>query len=237
MRLPTISRVTAHHVTRHNISSQGQVLPEMFSCFIGDLEDLETKQNIAFQALKPFIPPENCELYAESLTEDVAKACDSQEGESNPPAEGQEEEQEVIPMSFVACHEIIIGQPTTPIYTYIFPINCSEMYDQTGVVRIGDEVYDQKSVCLVYTYPGGGFRTMHPYGDLYQNREYKGSYEVMCRKAEIEQCQRTQKGDPQLVIPYTKAEESYLRSMEKAIQKWVNSTKRAGRCKCHYLIT
>ena len=55
--------------------------------------------------------------------------------------------------------------------------------------------------------------------------EYKGSYEVMCRKAEIEWCQRTQKGDLQLVIPYTKAEESYLRSMEKAIQKWVNSTK------------
>ena len=57
------------------------------------------KQNIAFQALKPFIPPENRELYAESLTEDVAKACDSQEGESNPPGEGQEEGQEVMPMS------------------------------------------------------------------------------------------------------------------------------------------
>ena len=115
VRLPTISRVTAHHVTRHNISSQGAVLPENFSCFIGDLEDPETKQNIIFQALKPFIPPENRELYAENLTEDVAKACDSEEGESNPPGEGQEEGQEVMPMSFATCHEILIGQPTTPI--------------------------------------------------------------------------------------------------------------------------
>ena len=73
MRLPTISRVTAHHVTRHNISSQGEVLPKKFSCFIRDLEDPEMKQNIAFQALKPFIPPENRELYAESLTEDLQK--------------------------------------------------------------------------------------------------------------------------------------------------------------------
>ena len=208
--------------------AQGEVLPEKFSLFVDDLEDPQTKQNIAFQALKPFIPPENRELYAESLAEDVAKACDSQEGESNTPGEGQEEEQEVIPMSFAACHEIVIGQPTTPIYTYIFPIDCSEVYDRTGVVRIGDEVYDQKSVCLVYAYPGGGFRTMHPYGDLYQNGEYKGSYEVMCRKAEIERCQRAQKGDPQLVILYTKAEESYLGSVEKAIRKWVNSMKQAG---------
>ena len=45
----------------------------------------------------------------------------------------------------------------------------------------------------------------------------------MCQKAEIERSQRIQKGDPQLVIPYEKAEESYLRSMEKAIQKWVDS--------------
>ena len=67
---------------------------------------------------------------------------------------------------------------------------------------------------------------MHLYGDLYQNGEYKGSYKVMCRKAEIERCQRTQKGDPQLVTPYTKAKESYLRSVEKAIRKWVNSMKR-----------
>ena len=52
------------------------------------------KQNITFQALKPFITPENHELYAESLTEDVAKACESQEGESNPPGEGQEEGQQ-----------------------------------------------------------------------------------------------------------------------------------------------
>ena len=116
------------------------------------------KQNIAFQALKPFIPPENHELYAESLTEDVAKACDSQEGESNPPGEGQEEGQEVMPMSFATCHEIIIGQPTTPIYAYIFPIDCSKMYERTGVVCIGDEVYDKKSVCLVYAYPVGDSR-------------------------------------------------------------------------------
>ena len=125
-----------------------------------------------------------------------------------------------MPMSFATCHEIVIGQPTTPIYAYIFPINCSEMYERTGVFHIGDEIYDKKSVCLVYAYPSGGFWTMHPYGDLYQNGEYKGSYEVMCPKAEIERCQRTQKGDPQLVIPYTKAKESYLRSMEKAIRKW-----------------
>ena len=110
------------------------------------------KQNIAFQALKPFIPPENRELYAESLAEDVAKACDSQEGESNTPGEGRGEEQEVVPMSFAACHEIVIVQPTTPIYPYIFPIDCSKVYDRTGVVRIGEEVYDQKSVCLVYAY-------------------------------------------------------------------------------------
>ena len=97
------------------------------------------KQNIAFQALKPFIPPENRELYAESLTEDVAKACDSQEGESNPPGEGQKEGQEVMPMSF-ACHEIVIRQPTTPIYTYTFPIDCSKMYEWTGVVHIEDEI-------------------------------------------------------------------------------------------------
>ena len=102
------------------------------------------KQNIAFQALKPFIPPENCELYAESLTEDVAKACDSQEGESNPLGEGQEEGQEVMPMSFVAYHEIVIRQPTTPIYAYIFPIDCSEMYERTGFICIRDEIYDQK---------------------------------------------------------------------------------------------
>ena len=98
------------------------------------------KQNIAFQALKPFIPPENRELYAESLTEDVAKACDSQEGESNPPGEGQKEGQEVMPMSFAACHEIVIRQPTTPIYTYIFPIDCSKMYEWTGVIHIEDEI-------------------------------------------------------------------------------------------------
>ena len=144
-----------------------------------------------------------------------------------PPGEGQEG-QEVMPMSFAACHEIVIGQPTTPIYAYIFPIDCSEMYEQIGVVHIGDEIYDQKSVCLVYAYPGGGFWTMHPYGDLYQNGEYKGSYEVMCWKAEIERCQRAQKGYPQLIIPYTKAEELYLRSVEKAIQKWVNSMKQVG---------
>ena len=102
------------------------------------------KQNIAFQALKPFIPPENHELYAESLTEDVAKACDNEEGESNPPGEGQEEGQEVMPMSFAACHKILIGQPTTPIYAYIFPIDCSNMYQQTGVIRIRDKIYNQK---------------------------------------------------------------------------------------------
>ena len=160
MRLPTLSRVTAHHVTRHNLSSQAQsaVLPEKFSFFVDDLENPKMKQNITFQALKPFIPPENCQLYAENLTQDVAKACDSEEGESNPPGEGQEEGQEIMPMSFAACHEIIIVQPETPIYTYIFPIDCSKMYDQTGIVRDGDQIYDQKSVCLVCTYPGGDSR-------------------------------------------------------------------------------
>ena len=69
---------------------------------------------------------------------------------------------------------------------------------------------------------------MHLYGDLYQNGQYKGSYEVMCQKAEIEQCQRTQKGDPEIVIPYAKAKESYVRSVEKAIRKWVNSMKQVG---------
>ena len=69
------------------------------------------KQNITFQALKPFIPPENWQLYAGSLTEDVAKACDSEEGESNPPGEDQEEGQEVMPMSFAACHRSSLDSP------------------------------------------------------------------------------------------------------------------------------
>ena len=57
---PTYSRVTADHVTRHNFSSQGAILLEKFSCFIGELKDPKMKQNIAFHALKPFIPPVNC---------------------------------------------------------------------------------------------------------------------------------------------------------------------------------
>ena len=217
VRLPTYSRVTADHVTRHNFSSKGAILPEKYSCFVGELEDPKMKQNIAFQAVKPFIPPGKHQLYAENLMQDVAIACDSEEGESKPPEEGQEEQEEAMPMSFAACHEILIRQPKTPIYAYIFPIDCSKMFERTGVIHIGDKIYDQKAVCLVYAYPTGGFQTMHPYGELYQKGEYKGSYEVMCRKAEIEQCQRIQKLDPQLVTPYEKAEESYLRSVEKAI--------------------
>ena len=97
---------------------------------VGELEDPKTKQNITFQALKPFIPPENHELYAENLTQDITTACDSEEGESKPPEEGQEEEEEAMPMSFAACHEILIRQPKTPIYAYIFPIDCSEMFER-----------------------------------------------------------------------------------------------------------
>ena len=114
VRLPTISRVTAYHVTRHNISSQGEVLPEKFSCFIGDLEDPETKQNIPFQALKPFIPPENHELYAESLTEDITKACDSQEGESNPQKKAKKKNRKSCPCPLPPVTRLSSDSPQPP---------------------------------------------------------------------------------------------------------------------------